>query len=176
MESLLSVAIVSIAGAALLSALGSAVRSSREIALTTLARGLAEQLLTEVAVAPVPAGSAPAKPAGARSGYTVVDHFDGWTESPPQDRFGRALGTEGTRTSVSTVVRPSGLQGDAALLNRFGRSVSVEKVAPSGGAWSVTAGTTPFRRVTVQASFTEGSRTRILADTSRIVCYVGPAL
>lgn len=176
LESLLSVAIVSIAGAALLSTLGSAVRSSREIALMTVARGLADQLLDEAAASPVPTGAASATPAGPRSGFTLVDHFNGWTESPPQDRYGRNLGTEGVFSGGAPVARPAGLQADAALLARFGRTVTVEKVTPSAGAWAVTALSTPFRRVTVRVSFSEDGRPRTLAEASRIVCYVGAAL
>lgn len=174
-ESLLSVAIVSITGAALLTTLGSAVRSSREVALTTVARGLADQLLDEAAALPVPAGTPPATPAGPRSGYLVIDHFNGWTESPPQDRYGRALGTEGL-LSGTPVDRPVGLQADAALLARFGRTVTVEKVTPSAGAWAVTGLATPFRRVTVRVSFTENGKARTLVEASRIVCHVGAAL
>jgi len=175
-ESLLSVTIVTIVGAALVSTLGSSVRSSREIALATVARGLADQLLGEAATLPVPSGAASATPAGPRSGFLVVDHFDGWSESPPQDRYGRALGTEGILSGGTSVARPAGLQADANLLARFSRTVSVEKVAPSAGSWAVTASATPFRRITVRVSFDEDGRSRVLAEASQIVCHAGPAL
>jgi hypothetical protein len=176
MESLLSVAVVSIAGTALLSALASAVMSSREVALTLIADGLADQLLAEVVAAPVPVGTPPAKPSGPRAGYTVVDHFDGWSESPPQDRLGRVLGTEGTVVGTTPTPRPAAFQADPALIARFRRSIVVEKVAPAMGAWTVTASDTPFRRVTVRVTFVEGTRARQIATSSRIVCHVAPAL
>lgn len=173
LESLLSVAIVSITGGALLSALASAIQSSREVALTTVARGLADQLLCEAVALPVPAGTASATPAGPRSGFSAIDHYDGWSESPPQDRFGRTIGTEGTLAGA--VARPAGMQADASLLARFGRTVAVEKVAPSSGTWAATAAETPFRRITVRVTFTENGRARTLAEVSRIVCHAGPA-
>lgn len=175
-ESLLSVAIVTIVGSALISTLGSSVRSSREIALTTIARGLADQLLCEAAALPVPSGSASATPLGPRSNFVVVDHFNGWNESPPQDRYGRALGTEGILSGVTSVVRPVGMQADAALLTKFGRMVTVEKVAPSAGTWAVTASATPFRRIVVRVLYIEDGRARTLAEISQTVCYVAPAL
>ena len=176
-ESLLSIAIVSIAGAALLSALASAVRTSREIALTTVAQGLADQLLVEVAASPVPPEFVSGKPAGPRSNFQVVDHFQGWSASPPQDRFGRLLGTEGTSPGETASTRPVAMQADLGLLARFRRSITVERVAPSGGGWSTTESTaTPFRRVTVRVLFSDDGRDRQLAESSRIVCHVSPSL
>jgi hypothetical protein len=178
MESLLAVAIVAIAGAALLSALASAVRSSREIALVTVARGLADQLLSEAAASPVPVpgSTAPLKPSGPRSGFLCVDHYDGWSESPPQDRFGRQLGTEGTLNGGVSTPRAAALQADAALLANFARTVLVEKVTPGGGGWVTTAGSTAFRRVTVRVTFNDNGQPRPLAESSRIVSYVAPSL
>ena len=172
MESLLSVAVVSIAGTALLSALASAVMSSREVALTLIADGLADQLLAEVTAAPVPLGAPPAQPLAPRANYTVVDHFNGWSESPPQDRLGRVLGTEGT----TLMPRPAEFQADPVLLAKFGRSVVVEKVLPAMGGWVVTTSDSSFRRVTVRVTFAEGERVRQIATASRIVCHVAPAL
>ena len=176
MESMLAMAIVTIAGTALLSALGSAVMSSREIALMTVAQGLADQLLAEATACPVPAGAAPAKPAPPRSNFTVVDHYDGWDETPPQDRLGRRLGTEGTNWAGSPVPRPAEMQADLALLSRFGRSVTVEKVALSGSNWVGTSSDTRFRRITVRVRFADDGRTRPLAEASRVVGYVEPSL
>ncbi|MBA3312261.1 MAG: type II secretion system GspH family protein [Planctomycetota bacterium] len=175
-ESLLAIAILSIAGGALLSSLATAVRTSREIALTTVARGLADQLIAEVVASPVPSDPASATPAAPRANFLVVDHFHLWTESPPQDRFGRVLGTEGIAASGSSSVRHVALQADSALLTRFRRTVTVEKVAPGDGTWIITASDTLFRRVVVEVVLEEDDRTRKLADASRIVCHVAPAL
>jgi type II secretory pathway pseudopilin PulG len=173
-ESLLAIAIVSIAGGALLSSLAAAVRSSREVAMTMVARGLADQLLAEVVASPVPTGTATATPASPRANFQVIDHFAAWTESPPQDRYGRVLGTEGS--AITSSVRNAALMADATLLSRFRRTVTVEKVTPTGGTWAATASTTPFRRVTVRVELTDDGRARPLASASRIVSYVSPSL
>jgi type II secretory pathway pseudopilin PulG len=175
-ESLLAIAIVSIAGGAMLASLGSAVRSSREIALMTVARGLAHQLLEEVAASPVPTEAATATPAGPRTNFTMIDHFDGWSASPPQDRYGRVLGTEGLGTSGWSSLRQAEMHADMAFLGKFRRMVEVEKVLPSGGSWTTTASDSLFRRVTVRVEFADGERERELAVASRIVAYVAPSL
>jgi type II secretory pathway pseudopilin PulG len=175
-ESLLAIAIVSVAGGAMLASLASAVRSSREIALTTVARGLAEQLLEEAAASPVPLGTATPTPAGPRVNFTMVDHFNGWSASPPQDRYGRPLGTEGSSISGTSSVRPAPMNADAVLLSRFSRSISVEKVLPQGGTWTTTASDSFFRRVTVRVLFADSDRQRELVVASRIVAYVAPSL
>jgi type II secretory pathway pseudopilin PulG len=175
-ESLLAIAIVSIAGGAMLASLASAVRTSREIALMTVARGLAEQLLEEAAASPVPLQAATATPSGPRMNFTMIDHFNGWSASPPQDRYGRLLGTEGESTSGSLSVRQPPMHADAILLSRFRRSIVVENVLPEGGTWKTTTLNSFFRRVTVQVEFSEGERRRKLVTASRIVAYVAPSL
>lgn len=173
LESLLSVVLVTIAGAALLSALGSAVRSSREISLTTIAEGLAEQLMCEVAASPVPVGATPTQPSAPRVNFRVVDHFHGWDESPPRDRLGRLIGTEGNSTGMA---RPAGWQADSMLLAKFRRTVSVEKVALSGGTWITTSSDSLLRRITVRVEVEEEGRRRTLSELSRIVGHVSPAI
>lgn len=175
-ESLLAIAIVSVAGGAMLASLSSAVRASREIALTTLARGLADQLLEEAAASPVPFEAATITPAAPRANFTMIDHFHGWSASPPQDRYGRPLGTEGSATSGASSVRSAEMHADTALLSRFRRSIAVEKVLPTGGTWTTTASDSLFRRVTVRVEFADGDRQRELVVASRIVAYVAPSL
>jgi len=175
-ESLLAISIVSIAGGALLASLASAVRTSREIALMTVARGLADQLLEEAAASPVPAQAATTAPPGPRTNFTMIDHFNGWSASPPQDRFGRPLGTEGSTTGGLSSVRQTEMQADQVLLARFRRSIVVEHVVPEGGVWKTTASNSPFRRVTVNVEFSEGDRQRKLVVASRIVTHVAPSL
>lgn len=175
-ESLLAIAIVSIAGGAMLASLASAVRSSREIALMTVARGLADQLLEEVAASPVPTQAATTTPAGPRMNFTTIDHFNGWSASPPQDRYGRVLGTEGMALSGSSSVRQAEMHADMTLLSKFRRSIAIEKVLPIGGTWTTTTSESLFRRVTVRVEFADGERQRELAVASRIVAYVAPSL
>ncbi len=175
-ESLLAIAIVSVAGGAMLASLATAVRASREIAITTMARGLADQLLDEAAASPVPLGTATATPAAPRANFTMIDHFNGWSASPPQDRYGRPLGTEGSAISGASSVRTAEMCADSVLLSRFRRSIVVEKVLPTGGAWTTTTSDSLFRRVTVQVVFADADRQRELLVASRIVAYVAPSL
>jgi prepilin-type N-terminal cleavage/methylation domain-containing protein len=175
-ESLVAIAIVSIAGGAMLASHASAVQSGREIALMTVARGLADQLLEEVAASPVPTQAATTTPTGPRMNFTTIDHFNGWSESPPQDRYGRVLGTEGEALSGSSSVRRAEMQADMTLLSRFRRSITIEKVLPTGGTWTTTSSESLFRRVTVRVVFADDERQRELAVASRIVAYVAPTL
>ncbi|QDT38971.1 type IV pilus modification PilV family protein [Stratiformator vulcanicus] len=178
MEVAVAIAVTSIAGAALLTSLTAAVRTSTLLAQRQCASGLATQLLDEITRLPVDANAA-AAPLGNRNGYTAVDHFDGWTATPPLDAYGRQIGSEEAVQIDATAARPLALRADTELMAKLTRSASVERVQQNGaGGWETVSDSidTPYRRVTVVVSITEGTNVpKPLATQSRIVSEVTSA-
>lgn len=172
-EALMAVTVTTIAGTALLTSIGAAVRTSTGAAHTAVARGLAEQMMDEIAARRFPESSNPPPAGKSRENFDDIDDYDGWSARPPQGRSGRVLGTEGGDDG-SNSLRPAEMQADLELLGRFTRRVEVERVQPDGGSgWNVVAGHTNFRRVTVRVEHTDAeSKTATLAEISRIFAYV----
>src|SRR5690606_11224164 len=174
-ESLTAIAVTTIAGAALLTSATAAVQSSTELSRMTIARGLAEQLMDEVAGTRFPDGVTPrASHSLPRATFDDVDDFAGWSASPPVDRNGRAIGTEGIAGTVPYQSRPASLRPAASILNRYSQEIQVERVQPNGtNGWTVVSQHTPYRRVTVRVKYTDArSITATLATISRIIAEV----
>jgi type II secretory pathway pseudopilin PulG len=173
-EAMVAVTITSIAGGALLASLGGAVRSSSDAVHAVVARGIAEQLMEEIAATRFPA-STNTTPAGAtRANFDDIDDYHGWTKSPPEDRYGHVLGAEGHLLNGTLVERPDELQPDPELVSCFTHAVTVERVTPdTGTGWNVVTTHTNYRRVTVTVSYTDSqSHTQTLAVLTRVFSYV----
>lgn len=173
-EAVIAVSITTLAGGALLASLGGAVRSSTDAMQAGVARGLAEQLIDEIAGTRFPAATNSTPSGAGRSGFDDVDDFASWSASPPVDRQGSSLGADGLDDSGLPAARPTGLQPDLSFISRFTRAVVVERVEPdTGSGWNVVSQHTNFRRVTVGVTYTDAqSHTRTLAELTRIFSYV----
>lgn len=173
-EAMIAVTITTVAGGALLASLGGAVRSSTEAMQSAVARGLAEQLMEEIAASRFPSDTNPTPVGAARTGFDDIDDFAGWSARPPVDRLGSTLGQDGRDSSGLPATRPEGLQPDADFVSCFTREVLVERVEPdTGSGWNVVSQHTNFRRVMVRVSYTDArSQTRTLAELTRIFSYV----
>ena len=181
-ESVIAMSVIALAGAALLTSVAGAVTSCNDAIFQSVGRGLAQQLMDEIAARKVPNATTTA--AATRSLFTTVDDYSGFTESPPHTKGGDVLGTEQSSAALSysammmsgtsTTSRPAALQVATDFMQRFTRSVLVERVQPgTGGAWTVTAQSTLYRRVTVTVTYTvTANQTRQVAKVSRVFAAV----
>ena len=169
-ESLVAMAVLTIAGAALISSLGAASRTARDLALMSVARGLAEQRLVEVVSLPVPPGLPSATPIGNSTQFTQIDHYHSYSTVPVLTTVGNPVGT-------ILGLPPVALRPDQTLLSGFQQTVTVERVLPSGSGWAATtSATTAYRRVRVVVTYQQAGRSRPLAELSQIVARLEPAL
>ncbi|QDT66977.1 hypothetical protein V22_42490 [Calycomorphotria hydatis] len=175
LEAVVALSITVIAGTALLTSVSTSMRTSTELARTSIARDLAQLLMSEIAALPVTSDIV-VTPSGSRINYSFVDHYDGWTASPPVDRYGRTLGSEEDPQVSTLSSREDFLRVDAGLMSMFSRWATVERVQQdvSNGWVAVSASTdTPFRRITVAVTYDDGQGVaRELAELTRIVSEV----
>jgi Tfp pilus assembly protein PilV len=173
-EALVAVAITAIAGAALFASIGAAVRSSTAAAQVALAEGLAEQLMDEIAARRFPPETNSVPSGSTRATFDDVDDYDLWSATPPEDRTGRLLGTEGFMSGQTEVARMAQMRPDMDLMGSVTRSVTVERLELDGGTgWNVVTDHTNHRRVTVRIEFTNGNGTKVpLAEITRVFSYV----
>ena len=184
-ESMIALAVMSLAGAALLTSVLAAVGSSNDSIYRSIGTGLAQQLLDEIAAAKFPSGYA--STIGTmpyRNSFTTIDDYSGWTESPPRTKSCEVLGTDNgasvadayanmmTGTTASRAVE---MQAAPGFINRFTRSVLVERLQPGTNGWTVQTQNTSHRRVTVTVSYTASNQpTRTVAQVSRVFSYLPP--
>ena len=183
-ESVIAMTVIALAGAALLTSITGAVTSCNDSVFQTVGRGLAQQLMDEIAASKFPSGTTTTTAASTRLLFTMVDDYSGFTERPPRTRGGDVLGTEQSSASMSysammmsgasSSSRPTALQAPTDFMHRFTRSVLVEKVQPStGGAWTTTTQSSLYRRVTVIVTYTvTANQTRQVAKVSRMFASV----
>lgn len=186
-ESLVAMSLVSIAGAALLTSLSAAVQAGTHAQRVAVARGLADQLMEEIAAVRFPTSSSAATATSAsaarsREGFDDIDDYAGWRTPPdsgPTSKNGARLGDEGFGNeagglSVDAPNRWPELQADQEFLRRFSREVTVERIEPAvAGGWQVVPGPTDFRRVTVRVSWRDGTKNQIpLVEITRVFSYV----
>lgn len=174
-ESLIAVAVTTFAGAAVLTSLTSAMQSSTLMSQKLVANGLAQQLMDEITATRFPRDTDQRPTSGAsRDSFNDIDDYDGWSARPPMDRHGREIGTEGQWSGTLHLPRPGQAQPSRDLLASLTREVQVERLTPSdGNDWTVTAGASPYRRVTVTVAQTDGrGETTVLAQISGVFCEV----
>ena len=145
-ESMIALAVLSLAGAALLTSVAGAVSSSNDSVYRSIGTGLVEQLLAEIAAAKFPSGTATVSGATlSRSSFATIDDYSEWTESPPRTKAGESLGSDNGATvaeAYQTMLtgvgtsRATELQAAPGFVNRFTRSVLVECVQPGSTGWT----------------------------------------
>ena len=175
-EALAASTIAAVAGAALLTSIGNAIGTSSELTRISVAQGLAEQLMDEMESVRFPTQNAPANNRPRRN-FETLDDYDGWSCSPPVDRQGYPLGTEGNTFWFFYVPRRPMMQPNPDFMARFTRSVEVERVLPDAtSGWRVVTQHTNFRRCTVTVTYTDAqARTTPLAQISRVFSHVSLA-
>ena len=176
-ESMIALAVMSLAGTALLTSIAGAVSSSNDSLYRTIGRGLGEQLLDEIAAAKFPSGivTATTSTMPNRTTFTTIDDYSGWTEIPPRTKSGELLGNDNGTTGGATS-RAVELQAAPGFVNRFTRSVLVERIQPGASGWTVVTQHTSYRRVTVTVSYTGTNQpARPVAKTSRVFSSVAPS-
>lgn len=180
-EAMVAIALVSIAGAALLLDTTSLIDTTDLSMRQTVANSLAQQLMDEISgmrymeigaspTAPT-LGPDPGETAGpGRSLYDDIDDYNGYTSQPPTDRYGTPLGTENGDGST----RFAGLQLTSAVLNRFQQQVGVFYVQPGALTTPLAQGTTSnYRAVQVSLIYNDpklGAQT--VATLTRVFAYV----
>ena len=184
-ESMIAMAVMSLAGAALLTSVAGAVQSSNDSIYRSVGQGLAEQLSDEIAASKFPTATASApNPIPLRSWFTTIDDYDKFSECPPRTKAGEVLGNDDAATSAvanmdmmlgKTGERTAGLAAAPSFVGRFTRSVLVERLQPGASGWSVVAQHTPHRRVTVSVAYTANKTTRTVAQVVRVFSSVSPA-
>lgn len=185
-ESMLALAILSLAGAAILTSVAGAVTSSNDLLYRSIGTGLAEQLLDEIAAAKFPNGIATTLiPMPTRNAFTTIDDYSGWSECPPRTKAGEVLGNDnGLAATGGSMVMTTGtitgravdLQAAPGFVNRFTRSVLVERVQPGPTGWTVGTLHTPHRRVTVLVSYTASNKpARVVAQATRVFSFLAQA-
>ena len=189
-ESVIAMTVIAIAGAALLTAVASAVTSCNDSVFQAVGRGLAQQLMDEIAASKFPSSTTAASTTTTRAYFTTIDDYSGYTESPPHAKGGDVLGTEQSSATISyssmmlitpgsssSTSRPAALQVPTDFMNRFTRTVLVERVQPStSGVWTVSTQSSLYRRVTVTVSYAvTADQTRPVAKVSRIFASVPPS-
>ena len=186
-ESMIALAILSLAGAALLNSVAAAVTSSNDSVYRSIGKGFAQQLIDEIAAAKFPNSTAiTAMTTSYRSGFTTIDDYSGWTESPPRTKAGEVLGSDNGASATdsymsqmmgySTATRNSALQAAPGFVNRFTRSVLVERVQLGTNGWTASMQQTSHRRVTVTVTYTASNQpARTVAQVTRVFSSVAPS-
>jgi type II secretory pathway pseudopilin PulG len=182
---MIALAVMSLAGAALLNAVAGAVQSSNDSVYRSVGQGLAEQLIDEIAAAKFPTGSASMpNPIPLRSWFTTIDDYDKFSECPPRTKAGEVLGNDDGATAATAYTnlmlgksgsRTSELAAAPNFTGRFTRSVLIERLQPSTNGWTVVSQHTPHRRVTVSVAYTANKSTRTVAQVARVFSSVSPA-
>jgi type II secretory pathway pseudopilin PulG len=173
-EALAAIAITTVAGGALLVSIAGSVQSSTQVTQSAVARGLAEQLMEEIAATRFPASTNTTPSGSSRVNFNDIDDYHNWTVRPPQDRQGRQIGLEGYSSTGGASTRLPEMRPDSGFLSGLTHAVVVERVQPdSGTGWTVVTSHTNYRRVTVRVAYTNPqSQTVTLASITRIFSYV----
>ncbi len=178
-EALVAISVATIAGTALLTALANSVQSSSILLRRTIGLGLAQQMLDEIAATAFPVypdGYTPGQHESAtnRLPFDDIDDYHGWSSRPPVDRDGRPLGSGGTIRNGTYLPRPTSMQVNPLLMERFSRSVTVEFVEPAAdGKWLVRSKPTDWRRVTVTIRHTDlAGRTQTVATLTEVFARI----
>ncbi len=184
-ESVIAMTVLALAGGALLTSMAGAVNSCNDAVYRTVGRGLADQLMDEIAAAQFPT-EVPSSPSSssARSLFRTIDHYTGWKECPPQTKSGVILGmdqpsssgsTSTLMTDVTNSERPTAMRASSEFIKRFSRVAIVERVQPAATGWTVVSQNTSYRRVTVQVLYSVGaSSSQLVSEQTRVFAAVPP--
>jgi prepilin-type N-terminal cleavage/methylation domain-containing protein len=172
-ETLIAITIATVSGLAMLTSLGTAVRTASRATDAGVTQGLAAQLMDEVASVRFPDLINPPV-VGPRRTFDDIDDFANYTSTPPVDGNGNAIGTEGTSSWGFYLPRPSTMRPDRSFLDTLTQEVQVERVVPVGTtSWNVVATFSEYRRVTVRIKATDdNNQISTLAELTRIFAHV----
>lgn len=179
-ESMLAMAILGIAGAALLIGTASNASTTRDALERTIALGMAQQLLDEIlgmryceiGVSPTDSSLTPNASevaGGARKLFDDIDDYNGVRTTPATDRYGKILGTDDGRGGT----RYSAFQVPADYFVGWKQNVDVQYVSETNFAAPLSSGVSNYRRIRVWITVDQADgRTRTLADLTRVVANV----
>jgi len=179
-EAMLSVAIISIAGTALITGIASSINTTDAAMQQAIGLGLAEQLMDEIASRHYaePGGSptttlgpeAGETSSGSRSLFDDLDDYNGLIDQPPSDVNGFELGKD----NGSGGERNSNFKLPVGQLAGWRREVTVAYVSDADFTTPLSGGiTSNFRLVEVRV-FVDNSQggSREVARLSRVFAYV----
>ncbi len=182
---MIALAVMSLAGAALLNSVAGAVQSSNDSIYRSVGQGMAEQLMNEIAASKFPTGTAGiVSPIPLRSWFTTIDDYDKFSECPPRTKAGEVLGNDDGAIAAAAYMemtlgkagsRTAELAAAPNFVGRFTRSVLIERLQPNPTGWTVVTQHTPHRRVTVFVAYTANKSTRTVAQVVRVFSSVSPA-
>jgi len=182
-EALVAITITALAGGTLLLGITASVGTSDDAERRTIAHGLAEQALDEVLGARYmelgcspydtylqPGGSE--KATGTRELYDDIDDYNGWTSSPPVDRWGVELGTDDGQGGQ----RQENFRAPAGAMDRWKREIAVYYVDESDLVNPLSNGQTSDWRAVEARVYHDDPQAglREMARVRRIVSYVEP--
>jgi type II secretory pathway pseudopilin PulG len=178
-EAVVSTAIVTIAGSALLLGIASAIETTDLVLEQTLAEGIAQQLMDEIAGCryaepgaggqQVTLGTEAGETGGqSREAFDDLDDYHGLNVSPPRDPWGIALGQDDGFGSN----RPSAFRAKRGFQN-WRQRVEVYYADPSDFTQPLAAGqTSNYKVVLVSIHLDENNASRPLAQLMRVFSYV----
>jgi type II secretory pathway pseudopilin PulG len=184
-EALVALTLMTVIGGALMFRFGDQGRFVANSLDQTVAEGLAQQLMNEIAgcrftgIGETPNstasyGPSPYEAAGTgRERYNDIDDFHGYSKSPPLDRYGVPLGTEDSGTSSGTTRHPKH-QSPATAFANWRQSVNVYFVDDANPTVRMPAGVGSFHKeVEVVISYNDPLQGTVeLARLSRVFAYV----
>ena len=179
-EALMATAVTAIAGSTLLIGISSALKTTDDNVRATIAYGLAEQLMDEIAgrryaeagVGPYEVGLGPTSAEAAGSGrqlYDDIDDFHGFAAGPPQDPWGVPLG----RGQGDGSGRHPNFQIPDGYFDAWRREVQVYYVDESDHSVRLLSNqTSNFRAVEVRVYYTGPvAGDVLLAEVRRVFSY-----
>ena len=180
-EVLVSLAIIGMAGAALLLATESANQNGNDALSATIARGIAEQVLDDVMGQRYMAvgESSTVLPLGIETGeastpvktalFDDTDDFHGLDQSPPLDRWGISLG----QGNGAGGLRPDDFRLSPSYLANWRLTVAIRYVDEANPAADLAGNATGgMRSATVTVTRTVNGVTDTLAQVRRVFSYV----
>ena len=179
-EALMATAVTAIAGSTLLIGISSSLRTTDDNMRATIAFGIAEQLMDEIAGSryagagdgpyQVSLGPSLAEAAGGgRQLYDDIDDYHQFTAGPPQDPWGIPLG----RGQGDGTLRNPNFQISDGFFDAWRREVEVYYVDESDHSVRLSAvQTSNFRAVEVRVYYTDPVAGEVLlADVRRVFSY-----
>ena len=180
---MVAISLASIAASVLLLGVYGSVETTDMVMNTTIAQGLAQQLLDEAVGNPyiVSGGNAYAVPIGppaadqdkgTRQLFAQIGDFNGYVAQPPCDPWGIALGTDDGQGGT----RYNAFQAPAKIFSAWKEQVTVSYVSASAPTTPLASGTSDYRLVQVQILYVDPIRgPQVLATAQQVVMYL-PAL
>lgn len=178
-EALLTMTIVSVAGAAMLAGLTSAMESNKVSLDMTIAQGIAQQMIDDISARKYHDGDPYQVPLAASSyetsgpgysRYNDIDDFHGYVDQPVADPWRITLGTDNGLGGT----RNANFQIRSGYFDRWRREVKVYYVSESNLVTPLTGTqTSNYRLVHVQVFYVpaQGAK-RLLAEVKRVFANV----